>query len=177
MGLAAGVLGMLTWLTIEQVGYWVDSESLLAHALEATTDNALVQATLGGVLNERAQTRPEAIQHFREALRILPQLSDARYELAVALAAEGRVDEAIQQYHELLRLEPDDSRLHNNLGRCLLTRGAKEAASEQFLAAVKLDPSNAEAHNNLGLVLFQTGQIPAAIREFAPLPSSTPRWP
>ena len=166
VGLAASVLCVLTALTIKQVRYWVDSESLLTHALEATTDNALVHSTLGGLLAARAETRPEAIQQYREALRIMPQLSDAHWGLAVALAAEGHMDEAIKQCAESLRLDPNDSRAHNTLGKFLAMRGAKEAALNQFRTAVKLDPLNAEAYCNLGLALFETGRSPAAIDAF-----------
>jgi tetratricopeptide (TPR) repeat protein len=165
-GLATAVLSVLTALTARQVGYWTDSERLLSHALDATSDNALIHATLGSLLRTGDATRPAAIAHLREALRILPQLQDTRYELALTLKADGRFDEAIQQYDELVRARPNDPRIRKSFGVCLAARGSKDAAIAQFQAAVELDPRDSEAYNNLGKALADGGQTEAAIRAF-----------
>jgi protein O-mannosyl-transferase len=166
VAIATSLLCVLTALTIRQVHYWVDSKTLLTHCLDVTPDNALAHSTLGAVLAAQVETRPEAIQHYLEALRIMPQLTGARVDLAIVLSAEKRLNEAIQQCNEALRLDPGDSRAHNCLGKCLALQGEKQAAIGQFRTAVKLDLQNAEAYYNLGLALSETGEKPAAIEAF-----------
>jgi Flp pilus assembly protein TadD len=49
----------------------------------------------------------EAIQHFDEVLRELPQLTEVRYGKAVALANLGQVKRAKNELEELLKIKPD----------------------------------------------------------------------
>jgi tetratricopeptide (TPR) repeat protein len=49
----------------------------------------------------------EAMGHFREATRILPDYSEAHFNLANACLASGLVIEAIAEFNETLRLKPE----------------------------------------------------------------------
>jgi Flp pilus assembly protein TadD len=54
-----------------------------------------------------SQGRPaEALEEFRETVRIRPADAVARYNLGNILAGLGRLDEAAVQFREALRLNP-----------------------------------------------------------------------
>jgi Flp pilus assembly protein TadD len=52
-------------------------------------------------------------------VRLLPDYSNARINLGIALGSAGRLDEAINQFQEAIRLKPDDPDARNNLTRAL----------------------------------------------------------
>ena len=57
----------------------------------------------------------DAIDEYKEALRITPNSADAHNNLAAALAQMGQVSEAIQQLKAALRINPSDVDTRNNL--------------------------------------------------------------
>ena len=46
----------------------------------------------------------QAIEHFRQALRVEPQFAEAHESLGRALALQGKRDQAAQHYQEALRI-------------------------------------------------------------------------
>jgi protein O-GlcNAc transferase len=59
----------------------------------------------------------EAIVHYNEALRILPNFAEAHNNMGSALAGQGKLQEAIAHYAEALRIDPDYVKARNNLTR------------------------------------------------------------
>jgi Flp pilus assembly protein TadD len=57
----------------------------------------------------------DAIDEYKEALRITPNSADAHNNLAAALAQMGRVSEAIEQVKAALRIDPNNVDARNNL--------------------------------------------------------------
>jgi len=51
--------------------------------------------------------RPEAIAHLAEACRLDPSSADARFNLAVLMVRDSRLEEARQLLREALRISPD----------------------------------------------------------------------
>ncbi|MBI2347931.1 MAG: tetratricopeptide repeat protein, partial [Deltaproteobacteria bacterium] len=58
---------------------------------------------LGRVVAAQGQLG-EAVEHFRDALRIQPEFADAHESLGRALAQQGKRDEAVKHYQEALRI-------------------------------------------------------------------------
>jgi tetratricopeptide (TPR) repeat protein len=159
---AAAALGVLMvvallWLTGAQVARWRDNRTLFSHALAVTSGNFQAHSGLGIALSMEGR-KEEAIDHYREALRLRPEFPPALKNLSVELAALGRLDEAESYAREAVRLEPDRAAALNNLGSILERRGQSAAAMALFEAALKLDPGQGLAHNNLGLVLSHAGR-------------------
>ena len=57
----------------------------------------------------------EAIDQYKQALRINPSSADAHNNLGAALAQMGRISEAIEQLKAALRINPNDIDARNNL--------------------------------------------------------------
>lgn len=114
------------------------------------------------------QAKPEqALVHYREAIRLMPDFAAAYVGLGRALAQVGKTEEAIGEYLQALRLKPDYADAHCNLGALLAGLGRVPEAVEHLKRALQTNPDMAEAHNNLGNALKQLGQVPEAIGEYS----------
>src|SRR5262249_15639484 len=65
----------------------------------------------------------EALDAYRQALALDPELFEALYNLGRLHQGEGRLDEAIAAYRQALAVNPDLPEAHCNLGLALLERG------------------------------------------------------
>ncbi len=61
---------------------------------------------------------------MREAIQLKKDDAKARFNLGVALATKGQLDEAIAEYREAIRLKKDYTEAHNNLKNALAVRDA-----------------------------------------------------
>jgi protein O-mannosyl-transferase len=125
----AGVVCLLSFLTVLQIGEWRDAESLWTRAL-AASPSAIAHSSLGVVLDE--QGRPEeAVAHFGHALLINPRLAHAHNNWGIALARQGKWTEAVQHYEEALRLSPNYAEAHLNMAAALQRLGRYADAQRQ----------------------------------------------
>lgn len=119
----------------------------------------------GAVLGKLHRT-DEAIEKYRQALRINPQHSVANYQLAFLYAEEEKSAEAVEFYSRALQADPGRSDVHNNLGNLLLKQGKFDEAVQHFQTALDLDPTFAEGYSNLGNVLHKAGRNDEAVKEY-----------
>ena len=105
---------------------------------------------------------PEAVQHFREAVRLDPELAPAHYNLAEIRAYQGGLDEAIAHYRQALRIDPEFARAEYMLGVALAGRGRMDEAKDRYQRALRIDPADAKAHEKTfghaqarGTILYQ----------------------
>lgn len=82
---AAVTVAALAAVATAQVRHWRDSEALFRHALEVTRDNHVAHSYLGTALLARGEPSA-AIDHYRTALRIRPDLLTVANNLAWLLA-------------------------------------------------------------------------------------------
>ena len=106
---------------------------------------------------------PEAIAHYKKALDIEPDFTDAAYNLASAYVVAGRVDDAINEYQQAMKLGPANATAHFNLANSLLARQRLDEAAAQYQEACSLRPEYFEARNNFGVVLYGQGKIAEAV--------------
>ncbi len=149
-----------------QVGYWRDSIALCTRALAVTEANPFAHTNLGEALS-RAGRMDEAIPHFREAIRIDPDLLQPRANLVLARIKEGNYDEAVREGGDLLRTWPDDPDAHQVMGRALAKQGRRAEAAVHLAEAVRLRPGDVESVMHLGVVLAEQGEYEAAAGRFS----------
>ena len=146
-----------------------DTVALFTQAVAVTRDNGVARVNLGEELLKQGQAA-EAEPHLREAVRLLPPLSDAqqnaRNNLAVALVSLGRVDEAIGQYAEVLKFSPDNAAAHMNLALALQSQGQIEPCLVHYDAALRLDPTNAQGHAAFAYLLSTLRQPGKAMEHY-----------
>jgi len=165
-GFAAGLLLLCcTLLTLRQVQYWRNSETLFAHAVLVTKDNYLAYNNLGFYQSGAGKTA-EAMENYRLALKINPVYEDALNNMGYAYANQKKYAEAIQYYEAALRVRPKHVEVHNNLGNALSEMGKLDEAISQYRFVLEQKSDHADAHNNLGIALAMQGKIEDAISHF-----------
>jgi tetratricopeptide (TPR) repeat protein len=166
-------LGVLTW---NQTRVWRNSETLWTHTLSIDASSPIPHTNLASALGRRGRLA-EAIAHYRQALRLNPDLAEPHVGLGLALARQGQLEEAIAHYRQALRLKPDLADAHNNWGLALFEQGRPAEAVEHYRQALRLNPDHADAHNNWGVVLFQQGKFEEAIEHYREALQVKPNFP
>jgi len=162
---AVGMLGVLFALTRAQAGTWANSETLMEHALAVTSDNWMAHSNLGLALVEQGRMQ-EAAAHFREAVRIVPKLANARINLGLALAKAGQLDQAVAEYRTALLLQPDDPVALRNLGLTLLQMDRIQEAADVLARAVRQESGAADLRFNYGKAMERLGRAPEALEQY-----------
>jgi tetratricopeptide (TPR) repeat protein len=161
-GLALLVCGSLTWL---QAGYWRNSLTLWTHCVAVTRDNILARVSLGNALQQAGQIN-EAMEQYREVLRLDPNQEHANLDLGVALAMTGQLQEAANCFARALWNRPDWSGTHLNLGRALFELGDFSGALTHYAEAVRLDSNAVVAFTALAGDLSARGKSDEAVRYY-----------
>jgi protein O-mannosyl-transferase len=108
----------------------------------------------------------EAMDSYKQALRIKPDWAEAHNNLGLVLNELGQKEEALSHFREALRFDPSLAEAHNGLGQVFSQQGKFDLAVEHYSRALEANPEYAEAHNNLGNVLSQQGKIDLALEHY-----------
>lgn len=119
---------------------------------------------------------PEAVAHYREALRLKPDYALAHHNLAQALVLLDQFSEAIRHYEEALRLNLGGAETHADLGYALLHEGRVEEAIPHYREALRLAPNSAPGFNNLAYALLVTGRVAESISAYREALRLDPRY-
>jgi Tfp pilus assembly protein PilF/cbb3-type cytochrome oxidase subunit 3 len=158
-----------SYVTRTQIGYWRDSYTLFAHALEVTSGNGIAENNFGAALVEIGEA-PLALPHFEAAVRLIPGLASAHYNLGIALQGQNRLDEAARQYRLAIATSTDrfeTAQAHNNLGALYLQAKNLGAAKSEFTAAIALNPGEFKSYVGRGMIEQQGWNFDAAIADFS----------
>jgi protein O-mannosyl-transferase len=159
------ILCTLSFVAWKQVQYWQNSITLLKHTLEKTTNNPIMQNNLGNALEDEGRL-DEAIAHYKEAVRIDPNLADSYNNIGLALTKRGRPDEAIPNFFKAIRINANHAAAHYNLGIVLASKGKLDEAIYHFRESIRIKPDYAKAYNNLGNALLLERKIDEAIDSY-----------
>jgi tetratricopeptide (TPR) repeat protein len=141
-------------------GLWMDTVSKEPGNARAHCSLALALAKIPGKM-------PQAIDEFREAIRIHPNYADAHNDLGVALMGmPGMLNEAIQEFGDAIQSRPDFAEAHNDFGLALAKANRFQEAVAQYDEALRIRPVYAEAHYNLANALEALGRADQAVAEF-----------
>jgi len=144
-------------LTYLESGNAAGAAGLIEQGLQAATDDAESRSNLGNAL-QKLNRHAEAVDQYREALRIDPALAEASNNLGLALRALKRDDEAVACFQDAIRVRPGLADAHYNLGDALQTLNRLDEAVRAYQEALRSRPDFARAHNNLGIALAALGR-------------------
>ena len=130
-----GTLRLMAILS-HQVGRSADeSIAYLRDALAADPDFALAHKNIGFLLAKEKQV-DEAIFHFAQAARLLPDDIECRMEFARLLDEDGEYDQALSIYREIVVIDESDPRAYRGIGKILAVSGV-EADKIEAVKALK----------------------------------------
>ncbi|MCD6310561.1 MAG: signal peptidase I [Candidatus Eremiobacteraeota bacterium] len=120
----------------------------------------------GNVLSDQGKYE-EALPHYDEVLKILPDYASCYINRGWALEKLGRTEEALEEYRKALSIRKDDPKIYRLLGSLLLSMGRPEKAEKIFLLARENNALDAHILNNLGVARLEMGKKDAAIASFS----------
>ncbi|MGO8748004.1 MAG: tetratricopeptide repeat protein [Thermoguttaceae bacterium] len=113
------------------------------------------------------QNRPDdAIEHYRQAAALEPNLAEAHKNLAGIHKDRGQVEEAIAGFRAALRAKPDYPDALNRLGVALFEQGKLDEAAVCYRRAIEVQPEFVEAHNNLGTLFLEQERLDEAVAAY-----------
>ena len=167
--IASGVLLGYSVAAHSQIEYWRDSYRLFAHTIQVTDANPIAEGNLGSALME--VQRPDlAVPHLERAVRLMPTLSTAHYNLGTLLQRQNELDRALQEYQLALKYGSDEreaAQTHNNLGVLFNQLGRRDEAVAEFTAAIAVNPNEQNSWIGRGMIEREEGKLDAALQDFA----------
>jgi tetratricopeptide (TPR) repeat protein len=112
---------------------------------------------------------------LREALRLAPDLAEARASLGLALYAMGDLDAAAEQLRHALRLRPDLAEARLTLAAVLVARQEWPAARAELETALAAQPDLVQAQYTLGIVRYAQGDLAGAVEAYRRVLAREPR--
>ncbi len=146
MGLA--VIVFFALISVRQVGYWQNAETLFRQAVAVTENNYLAHNNLGAALSRQGRYG-EAMPQFERALQIRPGYVEAIFNMGEALAGQGRYGDALPVYGRVLAMEPGFAAGHNNIAIAYARTGNIDQAIVHFREAIRIRPDYGDAIKNL----------------------------
>jgi pentatricopeptide repeat protein len=164
----------------------VYAERLIAQGKDAEAEAALTRAVANSPFHKRARRqlgellarsgRPEeAIEVYREMLRIQPDDADAYFAIG-SIMLDSDPGAALPYFEEACRLAPSRVFFLTSLGIAYLKDGRTTEAEAALRRAIALSPDDPGIRNNLGIVLVQTRRFDEAIDELSDLLDKNPRF-
>jgi tetratricopeptide (TPR) repeat protein len=130
----------------------------LENALVLEPGNALLHLDMGHV-QLKLDEDDKALEHFRTAARLRPELAEAHENAGVLLSATGDPQAALTAFRANAKLRPKSARAQLLLGNGLRGNKLYKEAEGAYVRALQLDKGLHEARFNLGL-LYMDNELP-----------------
>lgn len=161
VGLEAALRRNLTWRA-SALGAAALILSLLP-AVDRKMQQASSEVFLGNFSWSRRQDLGEAIQHYREAVRLWPSHAEAWLRLGQALKEKEAWREAEEAFSHAQKLAPTWDMVEQQWGAMSLIQGDLIRGRLHILKALELNPENGESLRLLGDLVFRQGQVEKAV--------------
>lgn len=106
----------------------------------------------------------DAVDAYRHALELDPELSEAHVNLGRLLHESGKVETALSHYQAALEASSDNVTAAFNLGVALEDAGRDEEALVAYERAIAIDRGFRDAHWNIACLYERMGKPAAALR-------------
>jgi tetratricopeptide (TPR) repeat protein len=157
---------LLAGLSYREAGQYASAEALYSSTILRNPSCWLCQENLGILsLHDVPPRREEAVDRFRQALRIYADDAQVHYNLGTTLMELGQLDESAAQLQQSVTLAPGYAEAYGNRGVVLQRLGRMAEARDAYRTALDIKPELTFARANLSVVLNQLGQHDEAVRE------------
>ena len=136
-----------------QVGNFIKAEQVLRDFLCIKPNDFEVEHLLAIVYASQNKHRV-AIEHYKNALAIIPGDASALSNYGSSLSAVGQISEALLAFQKALEINSYDPDFWYNTANTLCELGKQEEALSHYERAVGLNPAYFQAHHNYGRALF-----------------------
>ena len=158
-------LGIISFISWNQCGYWKDSIELWNHTLKVTDDNCLAYNNRGCVYGELGNYR-QAIEDYDRAIEINPGYSEAYFNRGIAYSGLGNYDQAIEDFNRAIEIKPDFAYAYYNRGVVYYGLGNYRQAIDDFDRTIEINAVYADAYSNRGIAYADIGNYEQAIEDF-----------
>jgi len=158
-------IGILSFLTWKQCGYWKNSNTLFSYALQVTQDSFVAHNNLGLALVAEGKI-DEAIGHYNEALRIKPRDPQSLNNRGIAFSKIDQHQNAIRDYNKVISINPNIADAYYNRGLAYTNTGQYQQAIADYNKSISLNPDYVEVYNNRGFIYLKFGQYQRAIDDY-----------
>jgi uncharacterized protein (TIGR02466 family) len=168
----AGVQTLINALNNNQLA---QAESL-AKSLISKHPNAFILYHVLSLSLDGQQKYNEAVNSYKNALKLQPNTPDLLFNLGIALTHLNRLDEAASTYQQAIKVNPNFFEAYGNLGTVLQRQGKLEPAIANYQNGLKINPQDARGHFNLGTALRDNGDLDAAVNSYKKAISLFPNY-
>jgi protein O-mannosyl-transferase len=160
---ATAVLGLLSFLTWRQIGYWRSDYDLWDHAVKVTKNSVLAEADLARALRLLGRQQ-EALPHYQEAARLSPRDPVRHLNLAVDLSECGQLQDAVAEYTTALKFISDPAtraQAYESLAALYTALENYSMVRDSYGQALQTDPQQVDAmvrHLSESIAADPTGQ-------------------
>lgn len=114
---------------------------------------AVVRYNIGNICLKRGMLRA-AVAQYQGALDGMPDFTEARGNLAVALDSEGDTDGALKTFLKVKEIYPGFANIDKNIGAMRVKKGEFEKAVSEYKTALKTAPDDPEILYGLGVAYY-----------------------
>lgn len=118
----------------------------------------------------------EAVEQGRRAIAALPDSSEAKAGLAVALDWSGQVDRAGQMALDAVELDPSSPQALTALAEVYSDQYRLREADDVLAEAMRLAPNDAEVYRVQGVIYETRADYPAAVEAYTRAVQLQPMW-
>jgi tetratricopeptide (TPR) repeat protein len=119
-----------------------------------------------GRLFSEAARFTEAEEELKKAVKLDPDVIEAREELGKVLIKLGKNDEAISVYNDILLLDPDNFSSWYNMAAAHVRAKRWKDAAKCFREAVRIRPDSHKSYYNLAMALEESGDRESSIKAY-----------
>ena len=142
------------------------SEAQRIKAAEAAVGRAMILLETGQTQARNGQAA-DSLTSFRQATVVCPELSEAHFQLGVALIeSAGDTAAAELALNRAIELHPSRADAYYQRGRLRERQGDNQGAADAFASAIELKPSLLDAHRALAAMAISRHDWATAIEEF-----------
>lgn len=162
--------------TLGWAGKHEEADRLAQQTLELLGDGDSESHFLRGNFAARGGRLDEAATHYRRAIAIDPDYTDAHLNLADTLILSGHPELAQPHLERTVEQDPSLTQAWSVLGLLLMRQGRLDEALQHFGKALELESDNARALNNRALALGSLGRTDEAVADLERAIEADPRY-